>query len=55
MPFELCKFVRTAVEDKVKQGKIKPREGVQLIDFYENVMKSYTYLLSKENPQPMKA
>ncbi len=44
VPFELCKFVRTAVEDKVKQGKIKPRDGVQMIDFYESVMKGYTYL-----------
>jgi arginine decarboxylase len=49
VPFELCKFLRTAVEDRVKQGLIKPREGVQLIDFYENVMKSYTYLLSTES------
>jgi arginine decarboxylase len=46
VPFELVKFVRTAVEEKVKDGKIKPRDGVQLIDFYERVMQGYTYLRS---------
>ncbi len=41
---ELCKFLKSAVEQKVREGKIKPRDGVQLCDFYENVMKGYTYL-----------
>lgn len=44
VPFELAKFVKTAIEEKVKQGKIKPRDGVQMVDFYESVMKGYTYL-----------
>lgn len=44
VPFELCKFVKTAIEEKVKQGKIKPRDGVQMIDFYSSVMRGYTYL-----------
>jgi len=44
IPGELCKFLRTAVEAKVKEGKIKPRDGVQLVDFYEHVMQGYTYL-----------
>ncbi|MBN8555004.1 MAG: biosynthetic arginine decarboxylase [Deltaproteobacteria bacterium] len=43
-PFELAKFIKTAVEEKVKSGKIKPRDGVQLVDFYERVMQGYTYL-----------
>lgn len=43
-PAELAKYVRHAVEEKVREGKIKPRDGVQLIDFYENVMQGYTYL-----------
>lgn len=46
VPFELIKQVKTAVEEKVKQGKIKPRDGVKLVDFYENVMRGYTYLRS---------
>jgi arginine decarboxylase len=46
VPFELSKFVRTAIEDKVKGGKIKPRDGVQMIDFYDRVMQGYTYLRS---------
>jgi len=44
VPSELLKSVKIAVEEKVKEGKIKPRDGVQLVDFYENVMKGYTYL-----------
>ncbi len=44
LPGELAKLVRNAVEEKVREGKIKPRDGIQLIDFYENVMKGYTYL-----------
>ncbi|MDB5037150.1 MAG: arginine decarboxylase [Bacteriovoracaceae bacterium] len=44
IPAELAKMVRLAVEEKVKEGKIKPRDGVQLVDFYEKVMQGYTYL-----------
>jgi len=44
VPFELCKFVKSAIEEKVKAGKIKPRDGVQMSDFYESVMRGYTYL-----------
>ena len=29
---------------KVKEGAIRPKEGVSLADFYEAVMKGYTYL-----------
>lgn len=44
IPAELAKLVRLAVEEKVREGKIKPRDGVQLVDFYERVMQGYTYL-----------
>jgi arginine decarboxylase len=44
IPAELAKRVRTSVEERVREGKIKPRDGVQLIDFYEKVMQGYTYL-----------
>jgi arginine decarboxylase len=44
IPAELAKLLRLAVEEKIKEGKIKPRDGVQLVDFYERVMQGYTYL-----------
>ena len=45
-PSELAKSVKKAVDEKIKQGAIKPKEGITLIEFYEQVMNSYTYLLT---------
>jgi arginine decarboxylase len=36
--------VKLKIDDRVRQGKIKPREGVELIDFYESCLDVYTYL-----------
>jgi len=36
--------VKKSIDRQVKRGKIKPREGVMLSDFYEHCLKSYTYL-----------
>ena len=35
---------RDAIDAEVKAGAIKPREGVELLDFYEAVMREYTYI-----------
>jgi arginine decarboxylase len=43
-PAELFRRVKTALDAKVKEGAIRPKEGVSLADFYESVMKGYTYL-----------
>lgn len=43
-PKELARKVKTALDQKVREGTLKPKEGVSLTDFYENVMKGYTYL-----------
>src|SRR5512142_547024 len=43
-PAELFRRVKTALDVKVKEGAIRPKEGVGLSDFYEAVMKGYTYL-----------
>ena len=45
-PGELAKTVKKSVDEKVKAGTIKPKEGTMLVDFYEQVMKSYTYLIN---------
>jgi arginine decarboxylase len=43
-PAELFRRVKVALDQKVKDGAIRPKEGVGLADFYEAVMKGYTYL-----------
>ena len=42
--YELVKMVRTALDAQVKAGTIKPREGVDLLDYYESVLRQYTYI-----------
>lgn len=46
VPHDLCRSLKGAVDAKVREGKIKPRDGVQLVDLYERIMKGYTYLRS---------
>ncbi|HCU24642.1 MAG TPA: hypothetical protein DF383_06470, partial [Deltaproteobacteria bacterium] len=43
-PSELVKTVKTAIDQQVRKGGIKPKEGVGLIDFYEETIHGYTYL-----------
>ena len=43
-PDDLARRVKNALDQKVKEGAIRPKEGVQLADFFEQVMRGYTYL-----------
>jgi arginine decarboxylase len=43
-PADLVKSVKTALDREVRQGNIKPKDGVRLIDFYQEQMDGYTYL-----------
>ena len=43
-PETLAQTMKANVDLQVKRGKIRPREGVDLTDFYENCLRSYTYL-----------
>ncbi len=43
-PETMAQTVKGAVDTQVKRGKIRPRDGVTLTDFYESCLKSYTYL-----------
>ncbi len=45
-PSELLKTVKTAIDQQVRKGAVKPKEGVGLIDFYEETINGYTYLRS---------
>jgi arginine decarboxylase len=43
-PETMAQTVKASIDTQVKRGKIRPREGVGLTDFYEHCLKSYTYL-----------
>jgi hypothetical protein len=49
-PPDLAKRVKAALEQRVRDGSLKPKEGVGLTDFYEQVMRGYTYLRTPEPP-----
>ena len=42
--FELAKNVKAAIDAQVKAGALKPREGVDLLNQYEAVMREYPYI-----------
>ena len=41
---ELAKMVKSAIDVEVKNGRLKPREGVDLLNQYEAVLQQYTYV-----------
>jgi len=43
-PAILAQSVKKEIDKQIARGKIKPREGVNLIDFYEDCLSGYTYL-----------
>jgi len=43
-PEILARSIKKEIDQQVHQGRIQPREGVRLVDFYENCLADYTYL-----------
>ncbi len=43
-PSDLFRRVKNELDQRIKDGTIRPKDGVSLGDFYEAVMKGYTYL-----------
>jgi arginine decarboxylase len=43
-PNDLVRRVKVALDAKMKEGAIRPKESVGLFEFYEGVMRGYTYL-----------
>lgn len=43
-PTDLARKIKTALDQQVRDGLIKPKEGVNLIDLYEENLRGYTYL-----------
>jgi arginine decarboxylase len=44
---EIIKLIKKTVDQRIKEGVIKPSEGVRLLDTYELGLKDYTYLQFK--------
>ena len=40
----LARTIKKEIDQQIKKGEIKAREGVRLIDFYESCLNDYTYL-----------
>ncbi len=45
-PKDLVKKVKAAVDLRIKDGSMKPKEGVALVDFLDAQMSAYTYLIA---------
>ncbi len=43
-PELMARTIKKEIDRQVHQGRILPREGVRLVDFYENCLADYTYL-----------
>ncbi|MDO6446231.1 biosynthetic arginine decarboxylase [Colwellia sp. 1_MG-2023] len=43
-PEIMAQVVKKEIDKQIQRGKIKPREGVQWIDFYDDCLEGYTYL-----------
>ena len=43
-PAIMAQVMKKEIDKQISLGKIKPREGVQMIDFYDDCLLGYTYL-----------
>ncbi|MHB1845554.1 MAG: biosynthetic arginine decarboxylase [Deltaproteobacteria bacterium] len=43
-PTDLAKRVKGALDQRIREGSLKPKEGVGLSDYFDQVMRGYTYL-----------
>jgi arginine decarboxylase len=41
---DLAKKMKEQIDSKVREGVIKPREGVDMQNFYEDLLNGYTYV-----------
>ncbi len=48
---DMAKKIKEQIDAKVREGVIKPREGVELQNFYESVLYGYTYVDLDRKPK----
>ncbi|RRJ96064.1 biosynthetic arginine decarboxylase [Opitutaceae bacterium TAV4] len=50
---ELCRRMKTQIDHATKRDLVKPREGVRMTEYYEEQMRSKTYLgITRPKPRP---
>lgn len=47
---DLAKRMKEQIDSKVREGLVKPKEGVELQNFYESVLQGYTYVDVDQGP-----
>jgi len=47
-PSFMSQTVKKSIDKQVGRGKLSPREGVRLVDFYEYCLRGYTYYKTKQ-------
>ena len=50
----LIKAIKNQIDHRVREGDIKPKEGVDLQKFYEGVLRGYTYVDEKKEGSKQK-
>jgi arginine decarboxylase len=48
---ELCRKMKAQIDTATRKDQVKPREGVRLVEFYEEQMRSKTYLNIERTPK----
>jgi arginine decarboxylase len=43
-PDMMARYVKKEIDRQIQRGNIQPRDGVRLVDFYEECLAGYTYL-----------
>jgi arginine decarboxylase len=43
-PDDLCQFMKKQIDQAIRKDLVSPREGIRLLEFYENVVQGRTYL-----------
>ncbi|TVR47925.1 MAG: biosynthetic arginine decarboxylase [Puniceicoccaceae bacterium] len=51
-PDEIVRMLKRQVDRAIKQDLVKPREGIRLLEFYENLMQEKTYLKTIDLAKP---
>jgi arginine decarboxylase len=46
-PQMMATLIKRTIDQEISEGRILPREGIKLIDFYDACLEDYTYLKFK--------
>ncbi len=43
-PDDLCRLMKKQIDQAIRRDLVKPREGIRLLELYENIVEDRTYL-----------